>query len=63
MQIKEILASRNSKQTKPQNCPETSTANFRLVRVYPGYQSLFLLGSGTQGSAGEARFLREGMCL
>ena len=33
MQTKEILSSRNSKQAKPQSCPETSTANSRLVRV------------------------------
>ena len=33
MQKKEILSSRNSKETKPQSCPETSTVNSRLVRV------------------------------
>ena len=33
MQTKEILSSRNLKQTKPQSCPETSTANSRLVQV------------------------------
>ena len=37
MQIKEILSSRNSKQTKPQSCPETSTANSRLVRAKAGF--------------------------
>ena len=37
MQTKEILSSRNSKQTKPQRCPETSTANSRLVRAKGGF--------------------------
>ena len=37
MQTKEILSSRNSKQTKPQNYPETSTANSRLVRAKGGF--------------------------
>ena len=36
MQTKEILSSRISKQTKLQSCPETSTANFRLVRAKGG---------------------------
>ena len=38
MQTKEILSSRNSKQTKPHSCPETSTANSRLVRAKGGFQ-------------------------
>ena len=33
MQTKGILSSRISKQTKPQSCPETSTANSRLVEA------------------------------
>ena len=37
MQTKEILSSRNSKQTKLQSCPETSTANSRLVRAKGGF--------------------------
>ena len=37
MQTKEILSSRNSKQTKPQSCPETSAASSRLVRAKGGF--------------------------
>ena len=37
MQTKEILSSRNSKQMKPQSCPETSTANSLLVRAKGGF--------------------------
>ena len=38
METKDILSSRNSKQTKPQSCPETSTANSRLVRAKGAFQ-------------------------
>ena len=38
MQTKEILSGRNSKQMKPQRCPETSTANSRLVRAKGGFK-------------------------
>ena len=37
MQTKEILSSRNSKQTKPQSYPETSKANSRLVWAKGGF--------------------------
>ena len=38
-----ILSSRSSKQMKPQSCPETSTANSRLVRAKGGFQRRNLL--------------------
>ena len=38
MQTKEILSSKNSKQMKPQSCPETNTANSRLVQAIGGFQ-------------------------
>ena len=37
MQTKEILSSKNSKQMKPQSCPETSTPNSRFVRTKGGF--------------------------
>ena len=49
MQTKEILSSRNSKQTKPQSCPETSTANSRLVRVKGGFKRRHVLITKEEG--------------
>ena len=37
MQTKEVLSTSNSKQTQPQSCPETSSANSRLVREKGGF--------------------------
>ena len=37
MQTEEILSTSYSKQTQPQSCPETSTANSRLVRPKGGF--------------------------
>ena len=38
MYRKEFLSTSNSKQIKPQTCPETSVANSRLVRAKGGFE-------------------------